>query len=222
LIYAAIHECKELSLDGTTLCGLAYPKTGPHCCAITLVSDGRIVGAIRADQFSMFAAESDLRDGWCAFRVVLAYEHFIFSDQLVLKCMVSGNVVHIVEFDSVRWGNDAAISPQSLPVPITDLIFPGRGSVRADLCAYHQLIERISKPLNDEQYVNFAFKFILGRDADSDGKNAYVSFIRETGDRKAMLLALWNSQEFAEKRRGYLPSPFAESFPAIPNFVPVK
>jgi uncharacterized protein DUF4214 len=222
LIYSAVHECKELRLDGATLYGLAYPKTGPHCCAINLVSDGRIVGAVRADQFSKFAADSDLRDGWCAFHLELAHDHFIFSDQLVLQCMVSRNVLHIVEFDAVPWGHSVALAPQSVPVALSDLTFRWSASVRRDIHAYHPLIERIVEPLNDEQYVNFAFRFILARDPDDDGRGAYLSSIRATGDRKAVLLALWSSDEFAERRRGYLPSPFDEAFPAIPIFLPLK
>jgi hypothetical protein len=181
-----------------------------------------MVGAVRADQFSRFAAESHLRDGWCAFHIELTCDHFVFSDQLVMQCAVSGNVLHNVEFGAVRWEDHAAVSPQPVQVPFGELSFRRVTSGELGIRAYQPLIDRISALLNDEQYLNFAFRFILGREPDEDGKNTYLSSIRGIGDRAALLLALLNSEEFAKNRRGQLPSPFDEEFPAVPIFLPTR
>ncbi len=221
MIYSIIHGCDGLRLRGSQFDGLAYPQAGPHCCAVKLVSDGRIVGAVRADQFSAFAAEQRLRDGWCAFHIELKHDHFIFSDRLVLQCMVSGREIHAVEFDAVSWEDREAELQHSKMVPLGELLGPRAPSAQADIRAYQPLIDRVADRLNDEQYVAFAYRFILGRDADEAGKAWYVSIMRDTGDRNAILLDLLKSKEFTDNRRGRLPTPFDEQFAAVPLFLPL-
>jgi len=163
-----------------------------------------------------------LRDGWCAFRIELTRDHFIFSDRLALQCIVSGTAVHLVEFDTVVWNDQGVASSRPRPMPLDELIFPRTGTVQADISAYQPLIDRLAATLSDEQYVVFAFRLILGRDPDVDGRETYLSMIGGGGDRNALLLALLNSEEFTRTRRGQLPSPFDETFPAVPLFLPLE
>jgi hypothetical protein len=220
--YAPAYRCGQVTVQNATVSGLAYPAEGPRCCAIELVSASRVVGMLRADRFSDRAAALHIRDGWCGFDYQLRSSDFVFDDTLMLRCAVSRRVLHVVTHATVAWENEASDSAARQLVTVAGLLTPGRTGTAAGLSRYESLIRRLAGSIDKAAFVSFAFQFLLGRDPDPDGRQIYFDSITSGNDPFSVLEEIALSDEHTVLRRGWLPSPFDEQFPAVPVFLPTR
>lgn len=85
---------------------------------------------------------------------------------------------------------------------------------------YISLLERTADGMSDENFLVFAFRFLLGREPDPSGFTSYMADLVGGVLRAQLLRTVMLSQEF--KSRPGLPSPFDGSFPEPPVFAPIS
>ena len=218
-VYAAIYRTEEVRLDGRTVKGLAYPELGPLCGALQLLSGDRVIGATRADQFSLRAATKNLRDGWCAFSVKLRPADFILSDIVTLRCLKSGAMVFEVEYSSVDWGPERETLRRH--TSIEALLRPQSYGETCDARSYFALIERTTKAFDDRRFIEFVYKLLLKREVDSEALDRYLRNLLLNTERHDIFDILTSSSEYTLIEAKRFLSPYDEDFPVSPVFAPV-
>ena len=215
--YSPILGSQGVQLAGGTLEGLAYPERGPRCCALELGSGGRVVRAARADKFSELAAGKGLRDGWCGFAVAPRAGDFIFSDQLVVRCAVSGAKVAVVEHDEWARAQAGRDTRTSSGVSVTSLLASRSTRTACDPAAYWRLLDRTTREFSDRVFVEQLYMIIVDRPADEHGLSSHVNRIRAGLGRRGVFDGMIGSEEFTHQVGGRFLSPFSQDFPIVPK-----
>ena len=218
--YAAVYRTDMVRIDGTNVSGLAYPQRGPLCCALELVSGGRIVGAFRANQFSSAAAVKGLRDGWCAFNFNLRPADFIFSDVLRLRCLSTQAAVLDVEHSSMNWRQIATPGALRRRIALETLLEGQSHGEDSEARTYYALIERTTELFDNWHFIEFLYRLLLGREPDAEALASYRPMLHSRSGRSRIFDIIASSEEFNSKNHGRFPSPYDENFPALPVFAP--
>ncbi len=219
--YSPILGSQDVQLSGGVLEGLAYPERGPRCCALELVSGGRVVRAARADKFSESAVGKGLRDGWCGFAVAPRAGDFIFSDQLLIRCAVSGAKVAVLEHDEWESAQAGRETKTSSGVSVMSLLASRSTRAACDPAAYWRLLDRTTREFSDRVFVEQLYLIIVDRHADEHGLSSYTTRLRAGLGRRGVFDGMIGSEEFTHKVGGRFLSPFSQDFPIVPKFEPV-
>lgn len=91
----------------------------------------------------------------------------------------------------------------------------GRGPKEFETLLAHSRAERLSmEHMSDEDYVQYCYLWLLGRDADPEGMSDYVSALGRGLKRAEVITRIYGSEESANFRR--LASPAVSGSPAYP------
>ena len=179
-----------------------------------------MVRATRADKFSESAAGKGLRDGWCGFAVAPRAADFIFSDQLIVRCAVSGARVAVIEHDewALAPGRETKTSGN---VSVMSLLASRSTRTPCEPSAYWRLLDRTTRAFSDRMFVEQLYLIIVDRPADEHGLSSYTTRLKAGLGRRSVFDGMIGSDEFTDKVGGRFLSPFSQDFPIVPKFEPV-
>lgn len=211
-MYTATYTFKIKAVKGSHVQGWAAPKSGPRCSCLLFYAGDTLVAAARADKHDSDAAKQGLRHGWCKFEIRLTPRHFVLAETLRVCCSESGMELGQISRSEVAFDDSGVVGLNSVEA-IAKVNLDDRYT---DIRPFEPLIMRLSELLDDEQFVSFAYRFVLERRSDVAGVASYRTLAKSSPT--TIIQSLLESEEFKRKRDPGLPGPFSHEFPVLPVF----
>ncbi|WP_028218355.1 DUF4214 domain-containing protein [Paraburkholderia oxyphila] len=211
-MYSAVETIKVKAIKGSNIQGWAVPAEGARCACLMFYAAETLVAAARADRFDAEAARVKVRDGWCKFDITLSQKHFVLADTLSVRCAVSANELTRIGFSDLEF--DAA--PKLAHTTPEAIIAAQIDQRYTDCTPFEPLIERFAQRLNEDEFVAFAYQFVLERRPDLVGIAHYRKFAKYQP--MTIIRELMQSEEYKQKRTPGLMGVFSHGFPQLPLF----
>ena len=205
--YSPVAEFQDL-LTGDTLIGFAAPAAGILPCRVDLFADDLMVGSARATRFSMDAEQAGIRHGWCGFELAGCSSAFALSDEVVLRCAISGRTLHhlqVGEIDARSGGGVArSISVQNL------LAHVRKTDTATDVRQILPFAEAFRSRTSLREFAEASFLTVFQKHLTDEDIEAYaLSADRPVDD---ILMEMTGSDAFTENARSHIPGPFHPDF----------
>lgn len=180
--------------------GIAYPATGPKCCALEVSSNDVLLDVIACNEFDDGAAICDLRAGWCGFLIPDRSEFSMFSEQPTVRCLSSGRLLQTSSFVNLGEVCGPALPKAGEVMSLEQVIRGNGGSGVAALESYQRFIRLAEAQLGDIDKVEFVFELLLGRSSDPGGREEYLSEVSRGVPLYDVAERIWNSVERRQAR----------------------
>jgi hypothetical protein len=202
MMYAPVRRLSEVTVKNGRLSGQAYPEAGEPC-AIELVSGPHVIGAVRAERIADRKGNGSKNPEGFGFGIDLRPADFVFSDELVLRCAVSHEVLHVVHFGAVEW----PAPPEVVEVSVAHIL----AADRAEIPAPDMEADMVSgEGLAAEQFTERLRRLMFPGLTPADFQ-AFIGALEPASTERAVLLAL------AELRASAAPDPVEQGLPRDPR-----
>ena len=218
--YSAVYRVGNIVVTDTAVTGWAYPKEGPSCCALSLWSGESLVRAIRADGYCEKAKDNGIRYGWCQFHVEVSPDFYIFNDKLSFKCIKSGVVLFEQAFELFNFDKGPVRSVRRGSVG--NILHDRTEDSFFDVSCFSAVILALYNRFSPREFVFFAYRWILHREADSPGLETYSRIINESGDPMRVIAGLMSEPEFGGEKGMLLQGVFTPNFVSNVYFDPCE
>ena len=203
---------------GDSYVGYAQPSGGgTQPCMVSLFADDVPISYGRAARFSPGAAAEGRRRGWCGFVLPGRTLAMGLGDNVQIRCMATGRVLHQPSFDAelfVQPGQDPA---QISVIDMIALVRQGESCV--DLDQFVQFGKFHLHRHGMHSFLHATYQMFFGRDADNEVINAWLNADDPSSEVTVLLEGVIDSEEYQSKPFPLLPGPFQSQFRYDRDFI---